>query len=96
MSEVEHQPSQRRFVVKTDEGVAFLSYEPNAATALDMQHTVVPAAARGRGIGESLVVAALDHARQAGLKVVPSCPFVRDWIAEHPESKDLLAAEPAT
>jgi predicted GNAT family acetyltransferase len=35
---------------------------------------------------------ASDDARKRGLGVLPYCPFVRDWIAGHPEYADLVAA----
>jgi uncharacterized protein len=55
-----------------------------------MTHTEVPQAMRGRGVGERLVVAALDDVRQRGEVVQPDCPFVRRYIEEHPEVHDLL------
>lgn len=54
-------------------------------------HTQVPRAIEGRGVGSRLVRGGLDSARDQGLRVVPQCPFVRDYIARHPEYRDLLA-----
>jgi uncharacterized protein len=47
--------------------------------------------ARGRGLASQLVAGALENVRARGLKVVPRCPFVRAYIARHPEYRDLLA-----
>jgi predicted GNAT family acetyltransferase len=52
---------------------------------------VVPAAIGGRGIAGRLVRAALEHARAAGLKVVPRCSYVADYLDKHPEYADLRA-----
>ncbi len=54
-------------------------------------HTVVPPAIEGRGVGSKLIKAALDSARDRGLKVVPQCPFVRAYIERHPEYRSLVA-----
>ncbi|MBN8848909.1 MAG: N-acetyltransferase [Sphingomonas sp. 67-36] len=54
-------------------------------------HTLVPKALEGRGIGSKLIRAALDSARDQGLKVVPQCSFVRAYIERHDEYRDLLA-----
>jgi predicted GNAT family acetyltransferase len=43
-------------------------------------HTEVPAPLRGRGIGERLVREALEKAKQLGVKIVPRCWFVREFI----------------
>ena len=52
-------------------------------------HTVVDDAFEGRGVGSTLVRAALDAARGEGLRVVPQCPFVRSYIERHAEYADL-------
>jgi predicted GNAT family acetyltransferase len=87
---VRHDPDRHRFVLPLPEGEAVLDYHPQADGTLDILSTVVPAAARGRGSGGMLVDAALAHARSKGVKVIPSCWFVRTWVAQHPEHQDLL------
>ncbi|MGK5450527.1 GNAT family N-acetyltransferase [Streptomyces radiopugnans] len=47
----------------------------------------------GRGIGDRLVRTALDDARRRGLRIRPACAFVEQWLAMHPEYRDLLAEE---
>ena len=54
-------------------------------------HTEVPSALQGRGIAAKLVAEALAWARSEGLKVVPSCSYVRVYIDRHPSEQDLLA-----
>jgi predicted GNAT family acetyltransferase len=55
-------------------------------------HTVVDDAFEGRGLGSRLVRAALDDARELGLRVTPRCSFFRIYIERHPEYHDLLDA----
>jgi predicted GNAT family acetyltransferase len=87
---IEHDSAGRRFVARLPEGEAFLAYAADGHGTLDLEHTVVPGEARGRGVGDSLVRAALGYAREHGLQVIPSCPFVRQWLADHPEERDVL------
>jgi predicted GNAT family acetyltransferase len=45
----------------------------------------VPPADQGKGVGSWLVRAALDDVRRRGLKIVPACSFVVDFVRRHPE-----------
>lgn len=84
--EVAHDAGARRFVARANgrgEVLGYLAYEA-ADGALDLQHTVVMPDHRNQGIGESLVRAALDHARATDGRIVPTCPFVAAYLDEHP------------
>ncbi|MEO8298982.1 MAG: GNAT family N-acetyltransferase [Burkholderiales bacterium] len=54
-------------------------------------HTEVAPALQGRGIAAQLIATALAWARSEGLKVVPSCSYVRVYIDRHKSEQDLLA-----
>jgi predicted GNAT family acetyltransferase len=54
-------------------------------------HTDVPASLGGRGIGSTLIRAALDMERASGRKVIAECPFVARFIEQHADYQDLLA-----
>lgn len=86
-----HEPERQRFVLVTGDSVSLLAYLPVDRTTLDYAHTFVPPELRGRGIASRLVRFALDYARQQGLKVAPTCPFVATYIEAHPEYRDLVA-----
>jgi predicted GNAT family acetyltransferase len=89
--QVEHRESGRRFVARTPSGLAFVSYvRPDDAT-IELQHTVVPTADRGQGIGGALVRTAVGYAREQGLRVVPTCPFVKAWLEKNPHERDVEA-----
>lgn len=87
---VQHRENGKRFTARTPSGLAYISYEQPDAQTIDLQHTVVPEADRGRGIGASLVEAAVTHARENGLRVIPTCPFVKSWFEKHPQHRDLV------
>ncbi len=88
---IQHQPEESRFVVRVEGEEAELTYRRVDAATLEYDHTYVPNVFRGRGIGAGLVKHALDYAREQGYKVVPSCPFVSDFVARKPEYEDVLA-----
>jgi uncharacterized protein len=59
--------------------------------ALVLPHTEIEVGQRGRGWGEVLVGAALDDIRRQGLRIVPRCWFVAEFVEQHREYRDLLA-----
>jgi predicted GNAT family acetyltransferase len=81
---VRNNPAQGRFEIELDGEVGVLDYEIDNGRMI-MPHTEVPAAHRGKGYGEMLARAALDHAREHALTPEPLCPFVRSFIRRHPE-----------
>jgi predicted GNAT family acetyltransferase len=84
MNQVVNNRAARRFELQADGGVATLSYTETPST-VDLVHTEVPSALEGRGFGSALARAALEYARDGGKRVIPTCPFVRRYIASHPE-----------
>ena len=88
---VEHHASASQFEIRSDAGTALLRYSLKDG-AIDLLHTEVPEACEGRGYGGALVRAALDYARGEGLRVIPTCPFVRKFVKRYPEYADLLAS----
>jgi uncharacterized protein len=56
-------------------------------------HTGVPAALSGRGVGLALVKRAVEDARAEGFRIVPACSFVRVMMARHKDWQDALASE---
>ena len=88
--EVTHDERRRRFELEEDGATGFLTYVLRDGTIV-FTHTIVPPELEGRGIGSRIVAAGLEHARAQGLKVVPQCSFVRNYIERHREHSDLLA-----
>ncbi len=88
--EVTDNQAASRFEILTDEGAAILAYRYRGAD-LDLLHTEVPRALEGRGYASALATAALSYARREGLKVIPTCPYVKAFLARHPEYADLVA-----
>jgi uncharacterized protein len=81
---VENNESRHRFEIRMDGHLAKLNYRVNDGE-IDLIHTEVAEELGGRGLGNKLVEAALAYARDNKLKVVPSCSFVSNYLARHPE-----------
>jgi predicted GNAT family acetyltransferase len=64
------------------------------ADAVVFTHTEVVEAAEGRGVGSALARGALDQVRASGRQVIPLCPFIRAYVARHPEYQDLVRPAP--
>lgn len=90
MSNITHNTAAQRFELTQDGATAYLSYQ-TAGEKLIFDHTIVPPAIEGQGIGSQLAKHALDYARQNGKKVVPACSFVAHFMQKHAEYQDLLA-----
>jgi predicted GNAT family acetyltransferase len=87
---VEHRPADHCFVAQVDGGEAVLIYEPVGDGVLDLEHTIVPPEARGEGVGDALVRAAIGYARKEGVGLVPTCPYVAAWLKRHPKEADVF------
>lgn len=89
---VRDNPAQHRYeIVEDGEVGAFLEYVRNDSVA-DFVHTQTRPGHEGHGLGSTLVRGALDDARNRGVQVRPYCPFVRSYLLEHPEYRDLVPA----
>jgi uncharacterized protein len=52
---------------------------------ISLVHTEVLDAFAGRGLGGQLAKAALDDAHTHGYELIPLCPFVAEYIRQHPD-----------
>lgn len=89
---VSRNEDRNRFEIRTDDGrlAGFAEYDARPGV-IEFTHTVVRDEFEGMGVGSNLVRAALDEARADSLKVIATCPFVKEWIGKHPDYEDLLA-----
>ena len=82
--------SKGRYVYAADGAEAELTFSRAGDRRLIIDHTGVPEAFRGQGIGLRLVARAVEDARAAGLKIIPLCPFAAAQFRRHPEWADVL------
>jgi predicted GNAT family acetyltransferase len=74
----------RRLEIAIGREVAFLDYR-RTPTSFTIVHTEVPEPLRGRGIGETLVGAAVKMSREHGLQTIVLCKFARIFLKKHPD-----------
>ena len=86
----EHGRKGAFYIDEDGEWIAELTYVRDDGT-LTIDHTEVDEKLRGEGIGEDMVRAAVEYARENGLKINPACPYARKVIEGTPEFSDVLA-----
>lgn len=87
--DIVHNLAANRFETTIDGQTGYISYQDQGNT-LVYDHTIVPQALGGRGVGSALVKHALNYAREHSKKVVPQCSFVEAYVNKHPEYQDLV------
>lgn len=69
---------------------AELTFSKMSDSLVIADHTGVPDALRGMGIGRALVERLVADAREKGFKIIPLCPYVNATRQKHPEWADLF------
>jgi predicted GNAT family acetyltransferase len=88
--QVHDKPDEQRYEAVVDGELAgFAAYHMQPGL-LSFVHTEIEDAFEGRGVGSILIREALEDVRRRGLEVLPFCPFVNSFIAEHREFVDLV------
>jgi predicted GNAT family acetyltransferase len=90
--EVRDNEQQRRYEIVQDGRVIGIADYQVSGDAVVFPHTEIDSSLRGQGFGAVLVRGALDDVRRQGKRVVPQCWYVAQFIDEHPDYADLLAA----
>ena len=89
--DVKHDEAAGKYYALVDGHESVCEYSRSGDGVLNFMHTYVPPELRGKGIADELVRQALEDVLARGLKVVPSCWFVRLYIDRHPKYQPLLA-----
>ena len=90
--EVTRDDERSRYEARVAGRVAGFTEFVLTAHAITFVHTEVDPAFEGQGVGSALAKGALDDALRRGdrrVKVV--CPFLRAWVARHPDYERRLA-----
>jgi predicted GNAT family acetyltransferase len=90
--EVHDSPDEQRYEALVDGELAGSAAYSRQPGLIAFTHTEVKHAFEGHGVGSILIRQALDDARKRGFEVLPFCPFVNSFIAEHREFVDLVPA----
>ena len=79
-----------RYVTNVDGHEAEITYSRTSPRLIIVDHTGVPDALRGRGVGQALAQYVVDEARKGGWKIIALCPFFKAQAARHPEWRDVV------
>ncbi|MBS3650528.1 N-acetyltransferase [Pseudaminobacter sp. 19-2017] len=88
--EREESGSKGRYVYRADGTEAEMTFSKAGEGMIIIDHTGVPDAFRGQGIGLRLVARAVEDARAAGKKIIPLCPFAAAQFRRRSEWADVL------
>ncbi len=89
--ELEDNGAKGRYVVRGPDGIeAEMTFTKVGDHQLIIDHTEVPDAFRGQGVGARLVTRAVEDARAGGKTIIPLCPFAAAQFRRHPEWADVL------
>ncbi|MFN8036792.1 MAG: GNAT family N-acetyltransferase [Acidimicrobiia bacterium] len=88
---VEDNPGKLRYEIRDDGRLAGYTMYTLRDDVADFVHTEVFPRFEGRGLASVLVRDALDDVRRRGWSIRTTCPYVRRFVEEHPEYRDLVA-----
>ncbi len=84
-------PTGGAYRTQLDGNDAEMTFSRASPRLIIIDHTDVPDALRGRGVGNQLVAYAVGDAREHGFKIIPLCPFAAGQFRKHPEYSDVLS-----
>ena len=79
----------RFFIEENGERIALLEYVFAGADKFIIEHTEVNESHEGKGLGKQLVKAAVEYARERGMKIIPLCPYANAAFVKTAEYKDV-------
>ncbi|MGH6762509.1 MAG: GNAT family N-acetyltransferase [Phyllobacterium sp.] len=86
----EESGSGGRYVAVVDSHEAEMTFSRTNPQLIIVDHTAVPDALRGRGVGQALALHAVEDARAGGWKIIPLCPFMKAQSLRHKDWADVI------
>ncbi|MEQ8558474.1 MAG: GNAT family N-acetyltransferase [Henriciella sp.] len=86
----EETESGGRYFVVVDGQEAEMTYSRAGKSTIIIDHTGVPKALGGQGVGQALVERGVEDARKEGRVIIPLCPYAKAQIEKHPDWQDVL------
>ena len=89
---LEETETKGRYVARVEgyEDAGELTFSKAGASLIIVDHTEVPDALRGKGVGVALAERVVADARAKGVKIVPLCPFFKAQAQKHDEWSDVI------
>lgn len=83
-------PTGGRYVAVVDGHEAEMTFSRASAALVIIDHTGVPDALRGKGVGQALALHAVAAAREGGWRIMALCPFFKAEAKRHEEWRDVV------
>ncbi|MGO4621031.1 GNAT family N-acetyltransferase [Ensifer sp. 2YAB10] len=87
---LEETGSHGRYSTVVEGHTGEMTYSRTSPQLIIVDHTLVPEALRGKGVGQALARHAIEEARKGGWKIIPLCPFMKAQAVRHPEWQDVI------
>lgn len=84
--------SKGRYSTEIDGHTAEITYSRTSPRLIIVDHTDVPDALRGKGVGQALALHVVEEARKGGWKILPLCPFFKAQSLRHREWADVISS----
>lgn len=88
--ETETGPSGGRYVIRSGDLEAEMTFSRLSPKTIIVDHTGVPDAWRGTGAGNRLAEHAITAAREGGWQIIPLCPFLRALSLKRQDWGDVI------
>ena len=85
-------PAEQRYELRLGDELAGVAEYREIGGKRVFHHTEVDEKYEGQGMGSRLARAVLDDVRARGIPARLKCPFLRAWVARHPDYADLAGA----
>jgi uncharacterized protein len=83
-------PAASRYEISVDGVLAGISTYRDRGDARVVVHTEVAPELEGHGLAGELARFVLEDIRNRGLRLVPRCPYIAQYVKNHPEYADLV------
>lgn len=88
--EREEGASRGRYFVRSGDHLAEMTYTRIGTSGIIIDHTEVPTALGGQGVGVAMVQKAVNDARAEHRYIIPLCPFAKAQFQRHAGWQDVL------
>jgi predicted GNAT family acetyltransferase len=88
--QVVHVPEKRRYELRDADTVIGAAHYGRRSGQVVFTHTTVSDDHAGPGLGARLADFALTDVRDAGLRIVPECPYIAAYLRRHHDFDDIV------
>ncbi|HKL03151.1 MAG TPA: GNAT family N-acetyltransferase [Cryomorphaceae bacterium] len=88
----DHDLERQTFDALVGKRRATLEYRSNKEGKIFLTSTEVHPTLQGKGVEEKLVVHVLEYIRENGMRLIPVCPVVKEFLKTHQEYMDVVAS----